>query len=120
MARILIVDDSRFASNSLRVMVESAGHEVVGLAASGKEAFQMFKTIEPELVLLDYLMSDKCGDAVLDQMLKHDSNAAVIMISGSGDHSLHERILEAGAKAFFEKPCAKEDLLKAIDRVTNA
>ncbi len=117
MAKILIVDDSAFALNTLRRNVESGGHEVVGLARDGEQALKLFKSIHPELVILDYLLPGKNGEVVLREMIQHDPSAMVIMISGSGDHTIEERVLRAGAKVFVEKPCAHRELLKVIDQV---
>ena len=117
MAKILIVDDSSFARNTLRMIVENGGHEVVGRAADGVQALELFKSLQPELVTLDYLMADKNGDAVLDEIIQHDPTAKVIMISGSGDHTIAQRVLKTGAKVFLEKPHVRRDILNAINQV---
>ena len=117
MAKILIVDDSAFMSNLLRMNVVNGGHEVVGLARDGEQALKLFKSLRPELVMLDYLMEGKNGMVVLKEIIQHDPSARVIMISGSGDHVLAERSLQAGAKVFVKKPSAQRDLLKVIDQV---
>ena len=117
MAKILIVDDSAFARNSLRVIVESGGHAVVGRARNAEQALTLFKSLSPELVLLDYLMAGKSGEVVLKEIIQHKPGARVIMVSGSGDYTIEERALQNGAKAFLEKPNMKRDLLKVIDQV---
>ncbi len=117
MAKILIVDDSAFARNTLRVDVENGKHEVVGLAGDGAQALKLFKSLRPELVLLDYLMAGKSGMEVLKEIIQHDPSARVIMISGSGDHTIEEKALQTGAKLFLEKPCVRKNILKAIDQV---
>ncbi len=117
MAKILIVDDSAFARNMLKVIVESGGHKVVGRAGDGGRALKLFKSLNPELVTLDYLMTGKNGEAVLKEMIQHDPSARVIMVSGSTDNIIEHRILQAGAKAYLEKPNLKRDILKVIDQV---
>ncbi len=117
MAKILIVEDSAFTRNLIRMIVEGAGHEVVGLAGDGEQALKLFKSLHPELVILDYLMADKSGEVVLKEIIQHDPSARVIMISGSVEHALEERVLQAGAKVFVEKHCAQRDLLEVIDQV---
>ena len=117
MAQILIVDDSAFARNSLRMIVVNGGHEVVGGAGDGEQALELFKSLRPELVTLDYLMPGKSGETVLREILQHDPSAKVIMISGSSDFSMEERVLQAGAKFFVEKPYLQRDILKVIDQV---
>ena len=117
MAKILIVDDSAFARARLKMLFESGGHEVVGGAGDGEQGLKLFKSLHPELVTLDYLMADKNGEVVLKEMIQHDPSAKVIMISGSGDHSIEERILQAGAKVFVEKSNSQRNFLKVIDQV---
>ena len=117
MAKILIVDDSAFTRNTLMMFFESGGHEVVGRAENAEQALDLFKTLQPELVTLDYLMPGKSGEAVLKEIIQHDPSAKVIMLSGSGDNALEERALHTGAKFFVEKPCAKREILDVIDQV---
>lgn len=117
MAKILIVDDSAFARNSLKMSVEIGGHEIAGLAKNGEQAFAMFKSLDPEIVLLDYLMAGKDGMEVLEEIIQHDPGARVIMVSGAGDSTIEEAALKAGAKAFIGKTYAQKGILKLIDQV---
>ena len=117
MAKILIVDDSAFARARLKMLFENEGHEVVGSAADGEQALALFKSLRPELVTLDYVMADKNGEVVLKEIIQHDPSARVIMFSGTGDNTIEERVLQAGAKVFVEKFNAQRDILEAIDRV---
>ncbi len=117
MVKILIVDDSAFARNSISMMVESGGHEVVWRAGDGEQAVKQFKSLHPDLVMLDYLMPGKNGEVVLKEIIQHDPCAKVIMISGSGDETIEARALKTGAKVFVKKPCVAVDLLKVIDQV---
>ena len=117
MAKILIVDDSGFARNRLKLLFESGGHEVVGSAGDGQQALTLFKNLHPELVTLDYMMKDETGETVLKEIIQHDSSARVIMISGSSDPSVKERTLQAGAMAFVNKFDEEIDYLKVIDGV---
>ncbi len=117
MAKILIVDDSAFARKKLKLLFESGGHEVVGSARDGEQALTLFKNLHPELVILDHVMPDKSGETVLKEIIQYDPSARVIMISGTIDPTLEERVLQAGAKVFVEKFEEQLDYLKVIDRV---
>lgn len=117
MAKVLIVDDSAFARNVLGRIIEQGGHEVVGRAKDGDSAMELFKNLHPELVTLDYLMTGKNGEAILEEIIETDPSARVVMISGSGDYTVEERTLESGAKDFVSKPFMQRDLLKVIDKV---
>ena len=120
MAKILIVDDSAFTRNLIRRILLQAGHEVVGTAANGAEAVEMYGNLRPDLMTLDYLMPDMNGDNVLDEVLGQDPRARVIMISGSGDHTIGERAVEMGAAMFIEKPDVQKHIVGAIDRVMHS
>ena len=117
MTKILIVDDSAFARRSLSMIVESAGHKVVGLAENAEQALEFFKSRNPELVLLDYLMPGKNGEEVLKEIIGHDPAARVIMISGSGDETVANNALEHGAKVFLRKPYDIDVIVKTINEV---
>ena len=120
MTKILIVDDSAFARNRLRRLFESGGHEILGCAENGEQALEMFKGLRPELVTLDYLMVGLNGEEVLKEILRLDQDAKVIMISGSGDATIEERVLQVGAMGFIEKFNPDKDYLKIIDQVMSA
>lgn len=53
MATILIVDDSPFTCHLLGVILKTGGHEVVGVAKDGREAFQLYKSLRPDIVAPD-------------------------------------------------------------------
>ena len=117
MAKILIVDDSAFARSTIRLIVEHGGHEVVGAAADGPQALDLFMELQPDIVTLDYLMEGMKGDEVLKNIIRMDPDARVVMVSGSSDASLEETTLNDGAKSFVDKPNLPRDLLRAIDSV---
>lgn len=117
MATILIVDDSPLTRHLLSVIVTQGGHEVIGVAADGREAFEQYKTLRPDIVTLDWMMPSKSGEAVLKKIIQFHPYANAIMITGWADRSIEKRILAAGAKAFLEKSHVQHELLQIIERV---
>lgn len=117
MAKILIVDDSAFARNNLKLIVKNGGHEITGLAENGEQGLNLFKDLGPEIVMLDYLMAGKSGMEVLKEIIQHDRDAKVIMVSGLGDSTIEDEVLETGAKFFVRKPYAQTNILRIIDQV---
>lgn len=117
MATILIVDDSPFTRHLLGMIVKMGGHEVVGVAEDGKEAFEKYKALRPDVVTLDWMMPSKSGEAVLKKIIQFHPYAKVIMITGWANQSIKKRVLEAGAKAFLEKSNVQKELLQVLDKV---
>lgn len=117
MAKILIVDDSPFTRHLLGVIVKMGGHEVVGVAEDGREAFEQYKKLRPDIVTLDWMMPSKSGEAVLKKIIQFHPYAKAIMITGWANESIEERILQAGAKAFLQKSNVQKELLQVIEKV---
>ncbi len=117
MAKILIVDDSPFTRHLLGVIVQKGGHEVIGFAEDGRQAFEQYKALRPDIVMLDWMMPSKSGEAVLKKIIQFHPYARVIMITGWANKSIEKRVLQAGARAFIEKCNVQNELLQVIDRI---
>lgn len=117
MAKILIADDASFMRNSLKFLVESADHEVPGLAKNGQEAVEMYNKLKPELVLLDILMGDMDGLAALKKIMQEDPKAKVIIVSALGHEEKQKEARSLGARGFVKKPFSREAILGEVERV---
>ncbi|MEE8508544.1 MAG: response regulator [Myxococcota bacterium] len=114
MARILIADDASFMREMIREIVEAAGHEVVGEASDGEDAFAEFKRVKPELVTMDIVMPRCSGIDSTKKIIELDAGACVVMCSALGQESLVAEALEAGARDFVVKPFKPDDVLATI------
>lgn len=105
--RILVVDDDRFNRLTLTRSLESQGH-TVAQAANGKDALAGLRNASFDVVLLDILMPEMDGFAVLDQMRLDPSlpKVPVIVISGQEDEANAVKCIEMGAEDFLPKPCS--------------
>jgi len=104
MARILVVDDSKFIVQVLKKTLEGGGHEVVGIGSDGVEGFELFKEHNPDLTLLDITMPNRDGRDCLEDILNENANANVVMISAIKEQEVIDFCLEIGAKGFINKP----------------
>lgn len=116
MKRILLVDDAAFMRLSLKTMLEKNGFEVVGEAENGLKAIEMFKTLKPDIVTMDITMPQMEGIEALEQIIKIDSNATVIMVSALGQETKVRQAILLGAKGFIVKPFKEDYLLKALSK----
>ena len=100
--RVLVIDDEPMVTDWLKMVVEQAtaepGYEV-RTASHGARAEELFQSWRPAVVLLDLLLPDIDGIALLRRMKAIDAGPEIIVISGQGTI---KRALEAGqAGAFF-------------------
>src|SRR5437899_1783581 len=112
--RTLIVDDQLMARELLRRMLKKeADIEIIGMAASGREAVQAINELSPDLVLLDVQMPELDGFAVLTQM-KPARTPAVIFVTANDESAL--RAFEVHALDYLVKPCTVERFQMALQR----
>ena len=108
--RILIVDDSSIMRKMIKNTLDSGNHVVVGEAKNGKDAVEMYKTLNPDLVTMDITMRDMDGFAAAKEILAHDKNAQIVFLSNLDEEKYSEDAKSAGAKGYVNKHKAKEIL----------
>lgn len=103
--RVLVVDDIEDNRALLKRRLEKQGH-VVTMAADGKQALAMIESEPPDLVLLDIMMPEMDGFAVLERLKGNPAtrDIPVIVISALDDVESAVRCIEQGAEDFLSKP----------------
>lgn len=117
MARILIVDDSTVQRMIFRKYLEKEEHDVIGESKSGQNVVELYKKLKPDIVILDIVMPDANGMAILDQIMTFDRNANVIMCSIAALQNIIIESIQIGAKGFLVKPVTREALLRSVNKV---
>ena len=110
--RVLVVDDDFGVRDMLRVALEAAGYDVeaTATAAAGITAARARK---PDVILLDLgLPGVLTGDVAMPVFKKF---APVIIITGSADEALIERMLAEGAFGYMRKPFNLDRLVDIVD-----
>ncbi|HNZ27276.1 MAG TPA: response regulator [Spirochaetota bacterium] len=118
-ARVLIVDDLAFIKLIIRDTLEKTGFEVAGEASNGLEAVELYKRLKPDIVLMDITMPRMDGIQALQEIMKSDSSAKVIMCSALGQQKLIIQSIQLGAKDFIVKPFKPERIVGAIKKALN-
>lgn len=114
MARIMLCDDAMFLRTTLQRIVEAAGHTVVGQAEDGKEAIEVYKHCKPDIVLMDITMPEMNGLEATRQIVAHDKNAKIIMVSAMGQQDMVFEAIASGAKDFVIKPFQPDFVVNCI------
>ena len=112
--RILLVDDSALARGILKVGLEQAGFQVVGLASNGQTGYELARDLVPDVVIMDINMPETNGiDATVEIKARHP-DVAVIGLSVHNTAEARKAMLQAGATTLLSKESAVDELYAAI------
>jgi pilus assembly protein CpaE len=116
--RVLIVDDIPETRDHLsKLLGFEADIEVVGAAASGREAIELATKLQPDVVLMDINMPDMDGISATERLSAEVPTAAVVMMSVQGEADYLRRSMLAGAREFLVKPFSSDELTASIRQV---
>lgn len=118
MMEILIVDDHPMLREGLAALIESQSDmKLVGEAANGTEAIQLFDRHRPDVTIMDLRLPDMSGiDAIIKIRAAHATARIIVLTTYLGDVQAG-RALKAGAHAFLLKATLRVDLLETIRAV---
>jgi two-component system NarL family response regulator len=116
--RILLVDDHPLLRDGLRASISAEiDMQVVGEAANGQEALELFREYRPDITLMDLKMPVMGGVQAIQGIRGQFALAKVIVLSTyEGDEDIH-RALEAGASTYLLKDTLSKDLVRVIRAV---
>jgi CheY-like chemotaxis protein len=113
--RILLVDDHKIVREGLEAMlIEEKDIEVVGQAGNGREAVELARKLEPDVIVMDVSMPVMTGDEATRQIKQDLPHIRIIALSMFDDTRTADRMRKAGAAAYLLKTAPSEQLLAAI------
>ncbi len=115
---ILLVDDEEFIRDLGTRILERSGYTVL-TAANGKDALELYKReiAKISLVILDVIMPEMGGKQCLEELLRIDPKARVLIASGYSEEGHPMGVLQGGAKGFVSKPFDMRQLLQTVRKV---
>jgi two-component system response regulator GlrR len=113
---VLLVDDDRRVRETVRMMLEHAGHRVVE-AESAEDAINQFRTMESvDLLVSDLQMPGLSGLELFDRLVERLPSLRVLYISGAASPADLATITRKGA-ALLEKPFSARVLATKVHEV---
>ena len=112
---VLIVEDDQNIADLLRLYLEKEGY-VTAIAADGGAGVDLFRKIQPDLVLLDVMLPVLDGWGVL-RSIRQDSTTPVIMLTAKGELSDKVSGLKMGADDYITKPFEMKEVLARMEAV---
>jgi len=111
--RIVVADDEPRMQTYFRKILPALGHEVVGVAGTGRELVEQCRALNPDLVITDVKMPDMDGIEAAGEIYRN-SAVPVILISAHHDLELIERAEADHAMAYLVKPVKQAHLEPTI------
>lgn len=116
--RVLLADDHQLVRSGIRSLLQSfADVEVVGTTGDGREAVELAKTLQPNIVLMDIAMPILNGLEATARITKECPHSQVIILSMHTNEEYVLSALRAGASGYLVKNAAPEELELAIRAV---
>jgi CheY-like chemotaxis protein len=119
--KIFIVDDADFVVEMLRVILQEAGHTVVGSALDGEKALEAIRALSnvslPDIVTMDFHMPKMDGMTAISALRSLIPGVKVVLVSAHATLPLVMKAKEAKVDAFISKPFEPQTVLEAIDKL---
>jgi len=116
--RILLVDDHEVVRLGLKALLEHHSQfEVVGEAATAKEALEQVGRLHPDIVLMDIRLPGTSGIEACEEVVKQYPETRVVMLTSYAEDEMLFSAIRAGASGYVLKQIAGEDLIRALESV---
>jgi len=116
--RILLVDDHEVVRLGLKALLEHHSQfEVVGEAATAKEALEQVARLRPEIVLMDIRLPGTSGIEACEEVIKQFPETRVVMLTSYAEDEMLFSAIRAGASGYILKQIGGEDLVRALEAV---
>lgn len=117
MKKVLIVDDTTFMRESLKLMLKRNGFDVVGEAENGLVALKKYLDLKPDIVTMDITMPQADGLQALKMIKEVDPDCKIVMISALGQEAYVREAVLSGAKGFIVKPFKEQFVVESLNKI---
>ncbi|WP_312888026.1 response regulator transcription factor [Nonomuraea rhodomycinica] len=118
--RVLLADDHPVYRDGLAVLLGSIpGVEVVGTAATGREAVERAAALQPDIVVMDVTMPDLDGIEATRRVVADSPHIGVLMLTMSEEDATLFAAMRAGARGYLLKGANQAEIVRAIQAVAH-
>ncbi len=118
MIKLILADDHQVVRKGFKALLSiEPDLEIVGEAGDGYEALKLTEELQPDVLVLDLMMSGINGLEVTRQLNKKPGHTAIIILSMHSNEAYVLEALRSGAKAYVLKESPTEELVRAIHEV---
>src|ERR1700727_2474907 len=115
--KLMIVDDSNIIRRRIERSQEMSRLEVVGAACNGREAVELFRRTQPDVVTMDLTMPEMDGIECVQELVALNPNVLILVVSALADKATAVEAIEKGANGFLCKPFSDRQLNEALEEL---
>jgi YesN/AraC family two-component response regulator len=112
--KILIADDDRTTRIILRMLLHENYFNVVGEAADGEKALELWESVKPDIIFLDIDMPRLTGHQVTARIRQQCATTGIVVISALASAKNVKHAIDLGANSFVVKPFNASRVIAAI------
>ncbi len=112
--KAVVVDDEEDTLDSICQTLEIGGINVIGKGSDGEQAYQLYKTLAPDIIIIDMNMPNYDGGYALEKITQDFPDAKIIVVTAFTDYTFEK----AKAAAVITKPYDFEPFLDIIKKVS--
>ena len=112
---VLVVDDDIDTRDVFATMLEMQDFDVVGKGKDGKEGYEIYEKLRPDVVLLDIMMPNYDGFYAMEKIKNLDPDAKIVVVTGDLTEKTAKRLTELGAIEMLYKPYEIDDVAKVVN-----
>jgi DNA-binding NarL/FixJ family response regulator len=114
-ARVLIVEDEVIVAEALKRTLEHSGYDVIGHAIDRREAVQMARQLQPDVILMDVVLEGPTDGIEAAQLIQRTIETSIIYVTGQATASIVEAAARSGALGYIVKPFQTQQLTSSIE-----
>lgn len=112
--KVLIVEDDRLLAIVLKKMAGSMNLDIVDVAHGGEDAIRLVEKHEPDLIMMDIMLSDRISGIEAMKKIRTHSDVPVIYISAQADVETRQQAMEVQNSFYLMKPVIMRELESAV------
>ena len=112
--KVLIIDDNALTRYTIKTLLLKLEHEVVGEVENGEAALKAYAGSKPDIVFLDLILPGKSGVEILEDILKLDPGAKVVILTAVEQDELDQKLANRGVSGVIRKPFSFEEFKEAV------
>jgi two-component system chemotaxis response regulator CheY len=115
--KLMIVDDSNVMRRKIERSHQCARLQFVGSAGNGKQAVELFRRTEADVVTMDITMPEMDGIECVEQLVGIKPEVLILIVSALADKATAIEAMKRGANGFLCKPFTDRQLTDALDEL---